>query len=171
MSVRERAQGAEQPLEVSLVQFVAALLRPGCGEVGTGSVDGLGNVVQVFVGVEDIDDLGGVGEVFFGEVPDPRCAVAEDDLSLGPIEAAPACLAHGAAGHRGGLGVGVVAGGGFDGGADAEGVRGAPSVWVWALHTATSLASRVLADPSGCLPLRPWVSLLRTGTPVPSRPR
>ena len=41
--------------------------------------------------------------------------------------------------------------------------RGIPSV--------TSLTSRVLEDPSGCLPARPSVSPGRTGTPVPSMPR
>ena len=40
-----------------------------------------------------------------------------------------------------------------------------------AVQTVTSLTSRVRAEPSFCLPLRPAVSLLRTGTPVPSTPR
>ena len=34
-----------------------------------------------------------------------------------------------------------------------------------------SLTSRVLAEPSGCLPRRPSTSAGRTGTPVPSSPR
>ncbi len=49
---------------------------------------------------------------------------------------------------------------------------GAPSAPVRSAdHTTASFASRVLAEPSGCLPLRPRVSSSRTGTPVPSRPR
>ncbi len=40
-----------------------------------------------------------------------------------------------------------------------------------ALQTVTSLTSRVLAEPSGCLSARPTNSSLRTGTPVPSIPR
>ena len=42
---------------------------------------------------------------------------------------------------------------------------------VSALRRVTSLTSRVLAEPSGCLPARPTNSGLRTGTPVPSIPR
>ena len=34
-----------------------------------------------------------------------------------------------------------------------------------------SLTSRVLAEPSGCLPRRPSTSAGRTGTPLPSNPR
>lgn len=40
-----------------------------------------------------------------------------------------------------------------------------------ALHTVTTLASRVFAEPSGCLPARPAISAVRIGTPVPSIPR
>src|ERR1022692_284720 len=36
-------------------------------------------VVQVLAGVEHAGDLGGLGEVLAGQVPDPRCAVAEGD--------------------------------------------------------------------------------------------
>ncbi len=49
---------------------------------------------------------------------------------------------------------------------------GAPSAPVRSAdHTTASFASRVFAEPSGCLPARPSVSAPRTGTPVPSRPR
>src|SRR5512134_1028704 len=40
-----------------------------------------------------------------------------------------------------------------------------------AVQTVTSLTSRVLAEPSGCLPTRPSSSQRRIGTPVPSMPR
>lgn len=40
-----------------------------------------------------------------------------------------------------------------------------------ALHTVTSLTSRVPAEPSGCLPARPVSSAARIGMPVPSMPR
>src|ERR1700730_15754084 len=40
-----------------------------------------------------------------------------------------------------------------------------------AVQMVTSLASRVLAEPSGCLPARPATSEVRMGTPVPSMPR
>ena len=40
-----------------------------------------------------------------------------------------------------------------------------------AVHRVASLTSRVLAEPSGCLPRRPSTSVGRTGTPVPSSPR
>ena len=40
-----------------------------------------------------------------------------------------------------------------------------------AVQTVTSLTSRVLAEPSGCLPARPASSAARMGMPVPSMPR
>ena len=40
-----------------------------------------------------------------------------------------------------------------------------------AVHTVTSLTSRVPAEPSGCLPARPMSSAARIGMPVPSMPR
>ncbi len=81
-------EGGEEEVEAALVEFVAALFSPGVGEVGCGAVDGLGNVEQLLLGVEDIDDLDGVGEMLVGPVPDPRGVVAEDDLVRGLVEAA-----------------------------------------------------------------------------------
>jgi hypothetical protein len=92
-------EGGEEEVEAALVEFVAALFSPGVGEVGCGAVDGLGNVEQMLLGVEDIDDLDGVGEMLVGPVPDPRGAVAEDDLPGDSVEAAASGFTNGAKGE------------------------------------------------------------------------
>ena len=117
------AQGGEEGIDVALVELVASLFSPRFGEVGTGSIEGLGDFEEMAFGVEDVDDLDGTGEVFIGEVPDPCGAVAEDDLTLGLVEAAALGLAQDAACEGRGVGVGVAAGGGLDGGAVGGGVR------------------------------------------------
>ncbi len=40
----------------------------------------------MLAGVEEVDDLNGSGEMIVGEVPDPLCAIADDDFlfSAGP---------------------------------------------------------------------------------------
>src|SRR5215469_9645069 len=38
---------------------------------------------QVLTGVEEVDDLNGSREVILGDVPDPFCAIADDDLLFG----------------------------------------------------------------------------------------
>ena len=79
------------------------------------------------------------------------------------VKAAALRLAEDTPGEGYGLGVDIASGEGFDGGVVGGGARIA--------HTTTILASRVLAVPSTCLPWRPSTSVLRAGTPVPSRPR
>jgi hypothetical protein len=37
--------------------------------------------------MEQIDDLNGSGKVIFGDVPDPFCAIADDDLLFGTTPA------------------------------------------------------------------------------------
>ena len=74
------------------------------------------------------------------------------------------------------LRVGVAAGRALDRGvvADRPGGRGGAGPVCRALRPSTrltSLTSRVLAEPSGCLPRRPSTSAGRTGMPVPSSPR
>ena len=92
-------EGGEEVVEAALIEFVASLFSPGEGEVGCGSVDGFGDVEQVLFGVEDIDDLDGGGEMLVGPVPDPRGAVAEDDLPGDSVEAAALGFANGAKGE------------------------------------------------------------------------
>ena len=41
----------------------------------------------------DVDDLDGAGKLLGGEVPNPRSAVADDDLTVRGVETAPSCLA------------------------------------------------------------------------------
>ena len=102
-------------------------------------------------------------------------AVAEDDLSGGGDEAAPLRLAVGALGEGGRLRVGVAAGRALNGGVVADrppSRQGRPSAsHPSAVHAVASSTSRVLAEPSGCLPQRPATSIGRTCTPVPSSPR
>ena len=86
------AQGGEDVVDATAVEFLAALFAPLVGEVGAGTEDGLGGLEQMLLGVPDVDDLDGAGEVLFGEVPDPGGAVAEHDLLLSGIEARAARL-------------------------------------------------------------------------------
>ena len=170
-------QGRDQVSEASGVQLGLPVLCPLLGERRPGPVDGFGHVTQMLLGVVDVDDLDGVGKLLVGQVPDPGGAVAEDDLSGGGDEAAPLRLAMGALGEGGRLRVGVAAGRALDGGVVADRPRVAtkagprpsrPS----AVHAVASLTSRVLAEPSGCLPRAPGDPRSGgTGTPVPSSPR
>ena len=93
---------------------------PPVGQVGSGAVDGLGDVAQVLLGVVDINDLDGAGKVLGGQVPDPRGAVADDDALGRRVETAPYCLAIGPLCEGGRLRVGVAAGRAFDRGVVAD---------------------------------------------------
>ena len=50
------------------------------GQVGSGAVDGLGDVAQVLLGVVDINDLDGAGKVLGGQVPDHMLRATYDLL-------------------------------------------------------------------------------------------
>ena len=109
-------QGGDHFVDAALVEFLAPLPGPSFADLAPAPVDGLGNLEQMALGVEDVDDLDGIGEVLVGEVPDPRRAVAQHDPALGVVEAAAFGLADDAPGEGRGLGVGIAGGDGFDGG-------------------------------------------------------
>jgi hypothetical protein len=46
----------------------------------------------VLAGMEEIDDLNGSRKVVFGDVPDPFCAIADDDFLFGAGPAALPCF-------------------------------------------------------------------------------
>ena len=77
------------------------------GGVGQDWGGGLGQVGEVFAGVEVVHDLGGVGEVLVGDGPDPFGAVTEHDGLSDLVEPAAVVL---------GLGVDGEGRGGFEGG-------------------------------------------------------
>ena len=83
------AEGGEDVVDAALIEFVAALFPPPVGELGSRSVDGLGDVEQMPLGVEDIDDPDGAGGVLVRQVPYPERAVAEDRATRGLVEASP----------------------------------------------------------------------------------
>ena len=110
------AQGGDDFIDAALVEFLAPLPGPSFADLTRASVDGLGDLEQMALGVEDVDDLDGVGEVLVGEVPDPWRAVAEHDLARRVVEAAALGLAQDAPCEGRGLGIGVAGGDGLDGG-------------------------------------------------------
>ena len=110
------AQGGDHFIDAALVEFLAPLPGPSFADLARAAVDGLGDLEQMALGVEDVDDLGGVGEVLVGKVPDPRRTVAEDDPARRLVEAAPLGLAQDAPCEGRRLGVGIAGGDGFDGG-------------------------------------------------------
>ena len=167
-------QSGDDGIGAALVEFVAPRLAPLRGEVAAGAVDGLGDVEDVLLGVKDVHDLDGVGQVLVGEVPDPgapspsttrratrsthrrsssrstRLAKSDGARSVSRVAMlSMAPLHEPEPGSR----------------------QGDPSLSrPSADQTVTSFTSRVLAEPSACLPTRPAVSDLRIGTPVPSSP-
>ena len=104
------AQGGDHFIDAALVEFLAPLPGPSFADLAAVCVDGLGDLEQMALGVENVDDLGGVGEVLVGEVPDPWRTVAEDDPARCGVEAAPFGLADDAPGEGRGLGVGIARG-------------------------------------------------------------
>src|SRR3974390_595051 len=68
---------------------------------GFGAVNGLAEVTKMLFDMETIDDLNGSGKEFVGDLPDPRCTVAEDHGALGGGKAAPCGLAQHALRERG----------------------------------------------------------------------
>ena len=97
------AEDGEDVVDAALIEFVAALSSPLVGEIGSRSIDGLGDVEQMPLGVEDVDDLDGAGGVLVRPVPYPERAVAEDRATRGLVEASSFGFAQSAAGEGSGL--------------------------------------------------------------------
>ena len=116
-------EGGEDVMDAALIEFVTSWFSPLVCEIGSGAVDGVGGIEEVVFGVKDIDDLDGMGEVLFHKVPDPGGAVAEDDKTLGVVEAAAFGFTKDAAGKGGRFGIEITAGDGLDGGIAGGGVR------------------------------------------------
>ena len=133
-------------------------LCPGFSFAGF-TADRLSRSVQCLFGVEAIEDLSGFGEQFPGSVPDPGRAVTQHYATGGFGETAPCCFAQYALGEVGPVElVSVVAALSIEAEyvMDPGSRTGSPSSSRdSAVHTVTTLASRVFAEPSGCLPARP----------------
>jgi hypothetical protein len=99
---REGAGGGADRLDVAVIQ----LGQPVVLAVTEHEVQQFCQVVQVLAGVIQIDDLRCPGEVGGGEVPDPRCPVAEDDQLADVAGAAAAGLGGHERPERGGRGEG-----------------------------------------------------------------
>ena len=61
------AQRGDDGAQPAGVQFGTPVPGPPVGQVGSGAVDGLGDVAQVLLGVVDINDLDGAGKVLGGQ--------------------------------------------------------------------------------------------------------
>ncbi len=143
------------------VEFGTAVPGPTVGQVGPGAVDGFGDVAQVLLGVVDVNDLDGAGKLSAATFQihaavaapgGPRCRrlLAMDTLGDGRRGSVSRLAAdRGVRATRGRARAGLAPFGRPHGGR----------------------TSRVLAEPSGCLPPRPSTSVGRTGTPLPSSPR
>ena len=163
---------ADDGAQFSIIQFGTARRGPQFGLRGGCVKDRLSSPVQSFFGMEPIKDLDGARKQFLGCVPDPERTIAQRRASGRFGEASQCCFSQHSLGEVRSCGTGIRYGGAFDGGriSDRSGIRtGLPSSSRdSAVHTVTSLASRVLAELSGCLPARPATSEGRIGTPVPS---
>lgn len=69
----------DEGFDVAGVEVGAAGGEPVVVVVAEGGCEQLGQGVQVFAGVVEVDDGGGFGQDRGSQVPDPGCAVAEDD--------------------------------------------------------------------------------------------
>ena len=101
------SDGVEQNLEFSGVEFFLPALHPSRSPWGGGAVKSFPEIAQVLLGMETIDDLDGLGKLLFGDIPNPRSAITEHDLTWRLSEAAAHGLALDALGERGRLGSGV----------------------------------------------------------------
>ena len=121
------------------------------------------HIPKVLAGVQDVDDLNSAGEVIVGDIPDPVCAIPDDNLLLGAL---PAAIPGFQIDSRSELACR------FDGGDISRGVRIANGIAVAVpcclVKTLPIFASRVCAGSPFTLPARPSFSVFRTGTPVPS---
>ena len=101
------AEGLEQSPESSGVEFLPPALRPLSSSWGSGTVQSFSEFAQVLFGMKAVDDLHGLRKLIFRDVPDPRSAVAEHDLTGRLIETTSPGLACDARGERRTLGSGV----------------------------------------------------------------
>ena len=153
------AESRDDLVDLTVFKGVALLFRPRLRKISV-TVDLFRPAPQVLFRMEQVDGwrLGTVRR---------RCSQSapQNHASLGVVEAATARFALDPLSERRQFLVG--------GRGDADGAEpcsGVPSLCFSAVHTVTSLASRVLEEPSGCLPGRPSRSEGRAGTPVPSMP-
>ena len=166
---------ADDGTQFSVIQFGTARRGPWFGLWAGGTKDRLSGAVQSFFDVVPIQDLNGLGKQLPGGVPDPGGTIAEQHATWRFGEAAPSRFAQYALGEIGPLRVGILCGGTFNRSRIGDRSR-IPLGFPWssrdsAVQRVTTLASRVFAEPSGCLPARSTTSELRMGTPVPSSPR
>ena len=76
---RQRLDGGNESFTLPLFEEGAGGRGPGRSRGCARSKDRVSHVPDVFFGMREIDDLYGSGKVFRGQIPDPRCAVANDD--------------------------------------------------------------------------------------------
>ena len=72
------AQRGDDGAQPAGVEFVTPVLGPPVGQVGPGTVDGLGDVAQVLLGVVDVNDLDGAGKLLGGQIICSRSYVARN---------------------------------------------------------------------------------------------
>src|ERR1700741_2537928 len=90
----------EQSLEFSGVEFFLPAIRPLESSWRRETVQSFSEFAQVLFGMKAVDDLPGLWKLIFRDVPDPRSAVAEHDLTGRLVEAATQDLASDALGER-----------------------------------------------------------------------
>ncbi len=81
------ADGVEQGLEFSGVEFFFSTFCPlGCAWMSD-TVEGFSEITQVLFGMIAVHDLGGIRKVILGDVPDPKRSIPEHDSPWRTAEA------------------------------------------------------------------------------------
>ncbi len=99
--------GREQSLEFSAVEFFLPAIRPLESSGRREAVQSFSEFAQVLFSMKAVDDLHGLRKLIFRDIPDPRSAVAEHDLTGRLVEATTQGLASDALGERRTLGSNV----------------------------------------------------------------
>ena len=140
--VRVPGELLDDEIETPLVQLVAQGLPQLGRKVAPRPVDGLGDIEHVLFRVPYVYDPDRVRDMLFGEVPDPRRPVPEDDPAPGVEEPAPPDLAQDPPDEGRELPVRVAGGDRFDGRvvADGPGVENRPALLFARFRRPTSAA-------------------------------
>ena len=94
------ADGREQSLEFSGVEFFLPAIRPLPSSWRRETVQSFSEFAQVLFGMKAVDDLYSHRKLIFRDVPDPRSTVAEHDLTERLVETTTPGLTSDALGER-----------------------------------------------------------------------
>ena len=99
---------------MAVVQFIASFPGPLSSSFAGSPINCVSRPVNGFFDVKAVDDLNGVREQFPRDVPDPRCAIANDHGVFGFGEAAAASFTQDAFAELGSIFIRVQSRGAFN---------------------------------------------------------